>query len=100
MGREQSHIGILIRLVEWSCIIFVFIFPTWLALNYHETGRAGWPENLHRFVTKYSKVTIKVNSHRVQCTGKAHGVLEPSLNALIKMLIDKKTIDLFIFLSI
>ena len=40
----------------------------------------------------------KVNSHRVQCTGKAHVASHMSLITLIKGLIAKKTIDLVIFL--
>ena len=28
MGREESRIGILIRLIQWSCILFLFIFQT------------------------------------------------------------------------
>ena len=27
--REQNRIGILIQLIQWSCISFVFISPTW-----------------------------------------------------------------------
>ena len=32
MGREQSRIGIIIRLIQWSHILLVFISPTWLEL--------------------------------------------------------------------
>ena len=28
-GREQNRIGFLIQLIQWSCISFVFISPTW-----------------------------------------------------------------------
>ena len=30
MGREQSCSGIIIRVIQWSCILLVFISPTWL----------------------------------------------------------------------
>ena len=32
MGREQSHIGILIRLIQWSRILFPFISQTILVV--------------------------------------------------------------------
>ena len=36
MGREQSHIGIIIRLIIKSCVSVPFIPPTWILGAYHK----------------------------------------------------------------
>ena len=52
MGREEKRIGIIIRFIQWSCILLVFITPTCVLLESTSAFFSPWETVLKPAVVK------------------------------------------------